>query len=149
MLSSPRKPSITIRIFSSAENRRRVFRRMSRTVFSADSYFAMDSFSSRSQEPSLRSSTKNVQTRLTAYTDDVQSGASWKSSLNRLERANPQDAADGVAFLCSDAERFVTGLRAGVSVCLTRRVAQPAANGLACNASWFCTRARAAGSGAE
>ena len=37
MLSSPLRPSITIRIFSSAENRRRVFRRMSRTAFSADS----------------------------------------------------------------------------------------------------------------
>ena len=37
MLSSPLRPSITIRIFSSAENRHRVFRRMSRTAFSADS----------------------------------------------------------------------------------------------------------------
>jgi hypothetical protein len=36
MLSSPRKPSTTMRIFSSAENRRRVFRRMSLTIFSAD-----------------------------------------------------------------------------------------------------------------
>src|SRR5688500_625828 len=34
MLSSPRSPSSTIRIFSSAENRRRVFRRMSCTTFS-------------------------------------------------------------------------------------------------------------------
>jgi hypothetical protein len=50
MLSSPRRPSITIRIFSSAENRRRVFLRISRTAFSADSFFAMDSFSSRSPE---------------------------------------------------------------------------------------------------
>ena len=30
-------------------------------------FFAMDSFSSRSPEPSLRSSAKSVQTRLTAY----------------------------------------------------------------------------------
>jgi hypothetical protein len=41
MLSSPRDPSITIRIFSSAENRRRVFLRISRTAFSADSLFSM------------------------------------------------------------------------------------------------------------
>src|SRR4051812_11313664 len=34
MLSSPRRPSRTIRIFSSAENRRRVFRRISWTTFS-------------------------------------------------------------------------------------------------------------------
>jgi hypothetical protein len=40
-LSSPRSPSITIRIFSSAENRRRVLRRMSRTAFSADSFLDM------------------------------------------------------------------------------------------------------------
>jgi hypothetical protein len=33
MLSSPRKPSSTIRIFSSTENRRRVFRRISWTTF--------------------------------------------------------------------------------------------------------------------
>ena len=67
MLSSPRRPSITIRIFSSAEKHRRVFRRMSRTAYSADAFFAMDSFSSRSREPSLRSSLHSVQTRLTAY----------------------------------------------------------------------------------
>jgi len=62
------RPSITIRIFSSAENRRRVFRRMSRTAFSADAFFVMDPFSSRSPEPSLRSPTKNVQTQLTGNT---------------------------------------------------------------------------------
>ena len=35
-LSSPCRPSSTMRIFSSAEKRRRVFLWMSRTVFSAD-----------------------------------------------------------------------------------------------------------------
>ena len=43
MLSSPRSPSSTIRIFSSAENRRRVCRRISRTTFSVDPAFAMAS----------------------------------------------------------------------------------------------------------
>jgi len=70
MLSSPRKPSILIRIFSSAENRRRVFRRMSRTAFSADSFSAMDSFSSRSLESSLGSETQIVETGLTVYTEE-------------------------------------------------------------------------------
>ena len=37
MHSSPRRPSITIRILSSAEKRRRVLRRISRTAFSAGS----------------------------------------------------------------------------------------------------------------
>jgi hypothetical protein len=53
-------PYDAIRTFSSAENRRRVLRRMSRTAFSADSFFVMDSFSSRSQEPPLGSSTPKV-----------------------------------------------------------------------------------------
>src|SRR5210317_541894 len=39
MLDSPRRPSSTIRIFSSAEYRRRVARRMSRIAFSALSFF--------------------------------------------------------------------------------------------------------------
>src|SRR5262245_1109102 len=38
MLSSPRRPSSTMRIFSSAENFRRVMRRMSFTIFSAGSF---------------------------------------------------------------------------------------------------------------
>src|SRR5262249_5697038 len=38
MLSSPRRPSSTIRIFSSAENFRRAMRRMSFTTFSAGSF---------------------------------------------------------------------------------------------------------------
>ena len=37
----PAEPSSTIRIFSSAENRRRVCRRISRTTFSVDPAFAM------------------------------------------------------------------------------------------------------------
>ena len=41
MPSSPRSPSSTIRIFSSAENRRRVCRRISRTTFSVDPAFVM------------------------------------------------------------------------------------------------------------
>ena len=45
MLSSPRKPSRTIRIFSSAEYFFRVFRRISRTVFSGDTFDSLaDSF---------------------------------------------------------------------------------------------------------
>jgi hypothetical protein len=39
MLDSPRRPSSTIRIFSSAEYRRRVARRMSRIALSALSFF--------------------------------------------------------------------------------------------------------------
>src|ERR1700720_3273209 len=42
MLSSPRRPSSTIRIFSSAENFRRVMRRMSFTIFSAGSFTGPD-----------------------------------------------------------------------------------------------------------
>ena len=42
MLSSPRRPSKTMRIFSSAENRRRVARRMSLTTFSARSFVTPD-----------------------------------------------------------------------------------------------------------
>jgi hypothetical protein len=39
MLDSPRRPSSTILIFSSAEYRRRVARRMSRIAFSALAFF--------------------------------------------------------------------------------------------------------------
>ena len=42
MLSSPRRPDNTIRIFSSAEYRLRVLRRMSRTTFSAGSFLLID-----------------------------------------------------------------------------------------------------------
>src|ERR1700732_4961901 len=42
MLSSPRRPSRTMRIFSSAENCRRVARRMSFTTFSAGSFTGPD-----------------------------------------------------------------------------------------------------------
>src|SRR5262245_66425261 len=42
MLSSPRRPSSTMRIFSSAENFRRVMRRMSFTIFSAGSFTGTD-----------------------------------------------------------------------------------------------------------
>ena len=45
--------AITIRIFSSAENRRRVLRRIYRTAFSAEVFFSIGSFSFRSSEPSL------------------------------------------------------------------------------------------------
>ena len=55
-------------IFSSAENFRRVLRRMSRTAFSAESFWGMGPTSSRSLEPSLRSSLDLVQTQLTAST---------------------------------------------------------------------------------
>jgi hypothetical protein len=46
----PRRSSRTIRIFSSAENFRRVLRRMSRTVFSAEPFWGMGPSSSRSLE---------------------------------------------------------------------------------------------------
>ncbi len=59
------QPSSTIRIFSSAENFRRVLRRMSRTAFSAESFWGMGPTSSRSLEPSLRRSLDLVQTQLT------------------------------------------------------------------------------------
>ena len=42
MLSSPRRPDTTIRIFSVAENRRRVARRISRTALSAGSLLLND-----------------------------------------------------------------------------------------------------------
>ena len=42
MLSSPRRPDNTIRILSSAEYRLRVLRRMSRTDFSAGSFWLID-----------------------------------------------------------------------------------------------------------
>src|SRR5450631_3416303 len=42
MLSSPRRPSSTMRIFSSAENCRRVARRMSFTTLSAGSFTGPD-----------------------------------------------------------------------------------------------------------
>ena len=42
MLSSPRRPSNTMRILSSAEKCRRVARRMSFTTFSADSFTGRD-----------------------------------------------------------------------------------------------------------
>jgi len=50
----------SLRIFSSAENLRRVLRRMSRTAFSAESFWGMDPTSSRSLSLDL------VQTQLTA-----------------------------------------------------------------------------------
>ena len=53
---------------------RRVLRRMSRTAFSADSFLAMDSFSSRSPEPSLISLARLVQPRLTAHTPALDRG---------------------------------------------------------------------------
>ena len=59
---------------ASAENRRRVLRRMSRTACSAESFFAMDSFSFRSPEPSLGSETESVKTRLTTYSHETQLG---------------------------------------------------------------------------
>ncbi len=83
MLSSPRSPSITIRIFSWAENRRRVLRRISRTAFSADAFFSMDPFSSRSPEPSLRSSVQSVQTPLMAYRSRRDCRFQWKGGAWR------------------------------------------------------------------
>jgi hypothetical protein len=44
MLSSPRRPDNTTRIFSSEDQCRRVLRRMSRTVFSAESLLLIDFF---------------------------------------------------------------------------------------------------------
>ncbi len=55
-----------IRIFSSAEKRRLVLRRISRTAFSAEGFFSMGFLSFRSRKPSLTSQAQFVQTRLTA-----------------------------------------------------------------------------------
>ena len=75
MLSSPRRPAITIRTFSSAEYCRRVARRMSRTAFSASSecVSAFDLISApfvvkMSQKTSLPQSPQTVQLVLTGNT---------------------------------------------------------------------------------
>src|ERR1019366_5839226 len=74
-LSSPRRPAITIRTFSSAEYCRRVARRMSRTAFPASSECcsAFDLISApfavkMSQKPSLPQSLQTVQLVLTGNT---------------------------------------------------------------------------------
>src|SRR5271156_55487 len=71
-LSSPRKPAITMRTFSSAEYNRRVARLISRTAFSASSecVSAFDLISApfalkMSQKPSLPQSLQTVQLVLT------------------------------------------------------------------------------------
>src|SRR5271155_4482873 len=74
-LSSPRKPAITMRTFSSAEYNRRVARLISRTAFSASSecVSAFDLISApfalkMSQKPSLPQSLQTVQLVLTGNT---------------------------------------------------------------------------------
>src|SRR5471032_1729788 len=75
MLSSPRRPSRTIRIFSSAEYCLRVARRMSLTTFSAVSFAKLECCLifvplnvTMSQKPSLLQSTHSVSQALTADT---------------------------------------------------------------------------------
>src|SRR5712672_2110734 len=74
-LSSPRRPAITIRTFSSAEYCRRVARRISRTAFSASSecrstfdLISAPSAVKMSQQPSLPQSLQSVQLVLTGNT---------------------------------------------------------------------------------
>src|ERR1700719_1994354 len=76
MLSSPRRPAITIRIFSSVEYCRRVARRISRTRFSAasESVSTFDlivrSFAAKmSPKPSLPQSLHSVQLVLTGNSE--------------------------------------------------------------------------------
>src|SRR5271156_7078259 len=75
MLSSPRRPAITMRTFSSAEYNRRVARLISRTAFSAssDCVSAFDLISApfavkMSHKPSLPQSLETVQLVLTGNT---------------------------------------------------------------------------------
>src|SRR5208282_6044068 len=77
MLSSPRRPAITMRTFSSAEYNRRVARLISRTAFSAssDCVSAFDLISApfavkMSHKPSLPQSLETVQLVLTGNNDD-------------------------------------------------------------------------------
>src|ERR1700731_770931 len=78
MPSSPRRPAITIRTFSSAEYCRRVARRISRTAFSASSecrstfdLISAPSALKMSQQPSLPQSFQTVQLVLTGNTLDL------------------------------------------------------------------------------
>src|SRR5262245_18864777 len=74
MLSSPRSPSRTMRIFSSAENFRRVMRRISFTTFSAGSFTGPDFrliFAPRKATMSQKSSfLQSVQSVSQALTSD-------------------------------------------------------------------------------
>src|SRR5262245_20084904 len=76
MLSSPRSPSRTMRIFSSAENFRRVMRRISFTTFSAGSFTGPDFrliFAPRKATMSQKSSfLQSVQSVSQALTSDSQ-----------------------------------------------------------------------------
>src|SRR3990172_8189546 len=81
MLSSPRRPCKTMRILSSAEKRRRVARRMSRTVFSALSgarsslcLIGIPPGATMSQKLFLPQSPQSVQHVLTGYTDSLSQG---------------------------------------------------------------------------
>src|SRR5271169_2520152 len=89
-LSSPRKPAITMRTFSSAEYNRRVARLISRTAFSASSecVSAFDLISApfalkMSQKPSLPQSLQTVQLVLTGNREDLKLGI---EHLSRWER---------------------------------------------------------------
>src|SRR5271156_5048047 len=93
-LSSPRKPAITMRTFSSAEYNRRVARLISRTAFSASSecVSAFDLISApfalkMSQKPSLPQSLQTVQLVLTGnITDNTQNETEIRQLADALYR---------------------------------------------------------------
>jgi len=93
MLSSPRRPAITMRIFSSAEYCRRVARRISRTRFSASSesvstfdLIARSFAVNMSSKSSLPQSPHSVQLVLTGNTIG---GATTDRSVQALSQAQP------------------------------------------------------------
>jgi hypothetical protein len=105
MLTSPRRPSSMMRIFSSAEWCRRVFLRMSRTVFSALSGCACLLVSSSllagatmSQRSSLTQSAHFVRQALTAYIrlyKIAHSFALLKGSMLKIRNILSQGDAEG------------------------------------------------------
>src|SRR6516162_2572535 len=102
MLSSPRRPAITIRTFSSAEYWRRVARRMSRTAFSASSecVSAFDLISApstvkMSRNLSLPQLLKTVQLVLTGNSGDV-----WRLKGGQSREHHLAVMQDELASLC-------------------------------------------------
>src|SRR5271170_1057598 len=94
-LSSPRKPAITMRTFSSAEYNRRVARLISRTACSASSecVSAFDLISApfalkMSQKPSLPQSLQTVQLVLTGNTEERCPSLSQSGYIVRLDALN-------------------------------------------------------------
>src|ERR1700726_1248984 len=110
MLSSPRRPSKTIRIFSSAEYCLRVARRMSLTTFSAGSFAKLECClifapvnATMSQKHSLLQSAYFVPRVLTVDND--------RAAGQDVERAAKVDLVAGIGLTGSD----IVGLAAGDS----------------------------------